>query len=61
MRSERPGGAPYFRAAVASYPGCIDSPARTGGYAGRAPLLLLVAGPDDRTRRNLSPISRGPG
>ena len=46
---ERPGGAPYFRAAVAFYPGCIDSLRARGGYAVSAPLLLFVAGSDDWT------------
>jgi len=46
---ERPGSAPYFRAAVAFYPGCIDALRARGGYAVSAPLLLFIAGSDDWT------------
>jgi dienelactone hydrolase len=46
---ERDPSAPYFRAGVAFYPGCIDSLRRKGGYALAAPLTLFVGGSDDWT------------
>jgi dienelactone hydrolase len=42
------GGPPYFRAAIAYYPGC-GAALEGGGYAPVASLLLLVAGSDDWT------------
>jgi dienelactone hydrolase len=46
---EREPPAPYFRAGVAFYPGCIDSLHGKGGYALAAPLTLFVGGSDDWT------------
>ena len=46
---ERAGSPPYFRAAVAFYPGCIDSLRGARGYAVSAPLTLFIAGSDDWT------------
>jgi dienelactone hydrolase len=46
---ERDPHAPYFRAGVAFYPGCIDSLRRKGGYALAAPLTLFVGASDDWT------------
>jgi dienelactone hydrolase len=46
---ERKGSPPYFRAAVAFYPGCVDSLRAPGGYAVAAPLTLFIAGSDDWT------------
>jgi dienelactone hydrolase len=47
--NERTGSPPYFRAAVAFYPGCIDSLRAPSGYAVAAPLTMFVAGSDDWT------------
>jgi dienelactone hydrolase len=46
---ERPGSPPYFRAAVAFYPGCVESLRAARGYAVSAPLTLFIAGSDDWT------------
>jgi len=46
---ERTGSPPYFRAAVAFYPGCIDALRAPGGYAVAAPLTMFIAGSDDWT------------
>jgi dienelactone hydrolase len=46
---ERSGSPPYFRAAVAFYPGCVDSLRVVRGYAVSAPLRLFIAGSDDWT------------
>jgi dienelactone hydrolase len=46
---EYTGSPPYFRAAVAFYPGCIDSLRAPDGYAVAAPLTLFIAGSDDWT------------
>jgi len=43
------GEAPFFRAAIAFYPGCYDSANAREGYAPAAPLLMLVGGVDDWT------------
>jgi dienelactone hydrolase len=43
------GAAPYFRAGVAFYPGCIESMRARDGYAVAAPLTLFVGGADDWT------------
>ncbi|MDZ4165408.1 MAG: dienelactone hydrolase family protein [Smithellaceae bacterium] len=40
---------PYFRAAVAFYPGCSDSLKARGGYRLAAPLTFFIAGIDDWT------------
>ena len=49
MEATAPGSPPYYRAAVAFYPGCFDSLRARGGYAVSAPLTLFVAGSDDWT------------
>lgn len=41
--------APFFRAAIAFYPGCFESANTKEGYAPAAPLLMLVGGSDDWT------------
>ena len=41
--------APFFRAAIAFYPGCFESLNATEGYAAAAPLLMLVGASDDWT------------
>jgi len=41
--------APFFRAAIAFYPGCYESANAKEGYAPGAPLLLLIGGSDDWT------------
>lgn len=40
---------PYFRAAIAFYPGCFESANAKEGYAPAAPLLMLVGASDDWT------------
>lgn len=40
---------PYFRAAVAFYPGCADSQRIRGAYSLAAPLTMFVGGSDDWT------------
>ena len=40
---------PYFRAAAAFYPGCIDSLRERVGYAVAAPLTLFIGASDDWT------------
>ncbi len=47
-RETRPA-APYVRAAVAFYPGCIRTLRGREGYAAAAPMLLLIGGSDDWT------------
>ncbi len=46
---DREPPAPYFRAAVAFYPGCSDSLKARGGYALAAPLTFFIGGSDDWT------------
>jgi dienelactone hydrolase len=46
---DRASSPPYFRAAVAFYPGCIDSLNERVGYAVAAPLTLFIGGSDDWT------------
>lgn len=46
---ERTPATPYFRAAVAFYPGCVDSLRSRVGYSLAAPLTLFVGGSDDWT------------
>ena len=46
---DRAGSPPYFRAAVAFYPGCIDYVRARTGYAAVAPLTLFVGAADDWT------------
>ena len=41
--------APFFRAAIAFYPGCYDSANAREGYAPAAPLLMLIGAADDWT------------
>jgi len=48
-RRSRPAAPPYFRAAVAFYPGCASSLRARGGYSAAAPLQLFVGGADDWT------------
>ena len=45
----RGSSSPYYRAAVAFYPGCLDSLRERGGYAVAAPLTLFIGGSDDWT------------
>lgn len=45
----RASSPPYFRAAVAFYPGCIDSLRERVGYAVAMPLTLFVGASDDWT------------
>ncbi len=45
----RSGSPPYFHAAVAFYPGCVDSVRARVGYAVVAPLTLFVGAADDWT------------
>ena len=45
----RAASAAYFRAAVAFYPGCIDSLRERAGYAVAAPLTLFIGASDDWT------------
>ena len=40
---------PFFRTAIAFYPGCYESLRAPGGYAAAVPLLMLVGGADDWT------------
>ena len=40
---------PYFRAAVAFYPGCRDSLKARGGYGLAAPITFFIGGSDDWT------------
>jgi dienelactone hydrolase len=49
VAAARAAGAPYFRAAVAYYPGCRAALAGRPRYAPASPLLLLVGGRDDWT------------
>lgn len=46
---DRAPPAPYFRAAIAFYPGCYTERYARVGYSLAAPLLLFVAGSDDWT------------
>ena len=46
---ERTPATPYFRAAVAFYPGCADSLRSRGGFSLAAPLVMFVGGSDDWT------------
>jgi dienelactone hydrolase len=46
---DRVPSTPYFRAAVAFYPGCRDSLNSNQGYSQAAPLTLFIGGSDDWT------------
>jgi len=49
VRKEAPGrraGGPYFRAAIAFYPGCVQ-PLRAKGYQATMPMLILQGEQDD--------------
>lgn len=54
----RAASSSYFRAAVAFYPGCIDSLRERVGYAFAAPLTLLSAPPTIGPHRSRASISR---